>query len=440
MPDHFSHKYIRDPLYGFINLSEEETKLIDLEMFQRLQRIKQLSHAYVVYPSSVHTRFEHSLGTIHVAGRMCSMLDLSFEDTRSVRISALLHDVGHGPFSHLFEHVLKKINPAIPEIHEVISRSIIHTDSQLDAVLKNEKNNVIDILEKNKHDISLGLQQSLHSDIVSGTLDADKFDYLRRDSYHAGVAYGQFDLERILHTLTVSSGTRLQLCVTEKGIDAIENYRIARYLMHAQVYEHHARLIADRMFLNALDIAIHDENIINSNDLKISENDHDANIDFLKFYQTLDDNSIYNLIINNPASHVSKEILLNIKKRKLLKRVCQFTPNYIDDPWAKNDILRMTQSDLDKISQTVASDLDIPKHDLIFYLSNINIKLYRDGDIVFLDKKGQPHDIKESSPINAAKSVLRYYVFGPEDHDIQKKIILKISEELGVSPEKINMS
>ena len=427
-------------MYGFINLSEEETRLIDTEVFQRLQRIRQLSHAYVVYPSSAHTRFEHSLGTTHVAGRMCSMLELSLEDTKFVRISALLHDVGHGPFSHLFEHVLKKINPSIPEIHEVISRSIIHTDSQLDAVLKNEKNIVIEILEKNEHGGSFDSQQSLHSDIVSGTLDADKFDYLRRDSHHTGVAYGQFDLERILHTLTVSKGNRRQLCVTEKGIDAIENYRIARYLMHAQVYEHHTRLIADRMFLNALDIAIHDENIINSDDLKISENDHDANINFLKFYKTLDDNSIYDLIINNTASSVSKKILLNIKKRKLLKRVCQFTPNHIDDPWTKIEILRMTQSDLDKISQTVAAELKIPKHDIIFYLSNINIKLYKDGDIVFLDKKGQPHDIKESSPINAAKSVLRYYVFGPENHDIQKKIILKISEKLKVPPEKISRS
>ena len=99
----FRYKTIRDPLYGFVEISERETRVIDTDVFRRLQYIKQLSHAYVVYPSAVHTRFEHSLGTTHIAGRLCSELELGNEKTAIVRLSALLHDIGHGPFSHLFE-------------------------------------------------------------------------------------------------------------------------------------------------------------------------------------------------------------------------------------------------------------------------------------------------------------------------------------------------
>ena len=109
----FNHKSFRDPLYGFIGLSEKEVKLIDTEVFRRLHRIKQLSHAYLVYPSALHTRFEHSLGAMHIAGRMCDGLDLESE---TVRQAALLHDIGHGPFSHLFESVLDKVNPGISNI------------------------------------------------------------------------------------------------------------------------------------------------------------------------------------------------------------------------------------------------------------------------------------------------------------------------------------
>ena len=433
----FRYKTIRDPLYGFVEISERETRVIDTEVFRRLQYIKQLSHAYVVYPSAVHTRFEHSLGTTHVAGRLCSELELDNEKTSIVRLSALLHDIGHGPFSHLFEHTLQKINPNTSDIHEVISRSIIHTDCELDTILKDDKKQIIEILEKKKSKDWFTSGKSLLSDIVSGTLDADKFDYLRRDSYHIGVAYGQFDLERILHTVTSAPGKRPQLCMTEKGVDAIENYRIARYLMHAQVYEHHARLVADQMFLKALDIAIHQENVISPDILKVNENNYDSNKEFLEYYKTLDDNSIYNIIMNDPKSKVSKHILSDIKKRKLLKRACQFIPNDISDPTIKQEILRMEQPDLDKIANEVSQSLGIPDHEIIFYLSNINIKLYKDGDILFLDKNQQPHDVKESSPISAAKFVLRYYVFGPRDPNLRRKIVEKIAERLEIPSERI---
>ena len=103
---YFGHKSIRDPLYGFIDVSKKEISIIDSNVFRRLQNIKQLSHAFVVYPSATHTRFEHSLGALHVADRICQQFEFNRDRRELVRLSMLLHDIGHGPFSHLFENVL----------------------------------------------------------------------------------------------------------------------------------------------------------------------------------------------------------------------------------------------------------------------------------------------------------------------------------------------
>lgn len=324
---YFRYKSFRDPLYGFVSLSELETDIIDTEIFRRIQFIKQLSHAYVAYPSAIHTRFEHSLGTVHVSNIMADELGFTKQDDiERIRLSCLLHDVGHGPFSHLFETTIEKINPAIPEPHEEISKIMIKEDSELDGILGSKKDEIIELLER-KPDAYKEPERSLQSDIVSGGIDADKLDYLRRDSYHIGATYGQFDFSRIVYTLTTTPKGS-QICIGNKGKDALENYRLARYLMHAQVYAHHARLSADQMFLKALDIAIYDEKIFDEDLLKF--NPEKDNPEFLKFYTSLDDCSIYSKIIGDENAKTSKEILTHIKKRRLLKRACEFTPKDLE--------------------------------------------------------------------------------------------------------------
>jgi len=144
---YFSHKSIRDPLYGFVNLSKKETEIIDTFVFRRLQNIKQLSHAFVVYPSAVHTRFEHSLGALHVADRMCQQLELDRKERELVRLSILLHDIGHGPFSHLFENVLKKINTEEFD-HEDIFTWIVNENPEISSIVKSYKKSIIEILQK----------------------------------------------------------------------------------------------------------------------------------------------------------------------------------------------------------------------------------------------------------------------------------------------------
>lgn len=410
-----------------------ETSIIDTEIFRRLQFIKQLSHAYVVYPSAIHTRFEHSLGASHVANIMANELGFTVQDeVEKIRLSCLLHDIGHGPFSHLFEEIIRKINPTIPEPHEEISRLMIKEDSELDGILGSKKEDIIELLEK-KPDSYKEPEKSLQSDIVSSGIDADKLDYLRRDSYHIGAAYGEFDFNRIIHTLTTTP-KRSKICISNKGKDALENYRLARYLMHAQVYTHHARLSADQMFLKALEIAIYDEKIFDKDLLRF--NPDKDNPEFLKFYASLDDYSTYNKIIDDQNARISKEILTDIRKRKLLKRACEFTPKDLEDAAdVEGKFMKMKKEDFDKIALEISSSLSLNPHEVIFYKSSIKNKLFEKGEIWF--RVGDSvHDLHVYSPISG-KDTDRFLVFGPRDKEIRKKIAKKISERFGVDLSKI---
>ena len=425
--DHYNYKYnsIRDPLYGFIGLSKEENELIDSKMFGRLRRIKQLSHAYMVYPSAVHTRFEHSLGATHIAGRMCDELQLGKEQKRIVRLAVLLHDIGHGPFSHLFENVLQKINHDELEIHEHISRLIIENDDEIGSILGNDMEKIVDLLS-GQHCSNEIENFSLLTQIVSSGLDADKLDYLRRDSYHVGVAYGIFDLERILYTLRKTPDSD-SLAVDRKGKDALESYRIGRYLMHTQVYGHHARLAADRMFLQALDAAINEE-IIDQDRLKINPAKQ-----FLDFYKTLDDDSIYNLIMNH-ENNLSQKILEQIKQRRLLKRAIQFKNHEISDPRMRERMIEINQNDLDSQARELAKKLDLESHEVIFYKSNIQLKLFGTLDLLVLDKN-RVYSMKEISPISAKDKVVEFYVFGPKNEEKRRRIRQTVVNDCGISLE-----
>lgn len=422
--DYFRFKSIRDPLYGFIDLSKTETELIDTDYFRRLQDIKQLSHAYLVYPSAIHTRFEHSLGALYVADRMCSQLNFLPKRKEIVRIAMLLHDLGHGPYSHIFEKVLERVNKK-PIDHTEISQWIIKEDSTIKDILGRRLKSVIELLEKDDHASYWNNEISLNSDIISGSIDADKLDYLRRDSYHIGVAYGSFDLARIIHTLT-KSPKKDRVCIDRKGMDAVENYRLGRYLMHAQVYEHHARLVADQMFLKAVDLAINEDNIFEKNIFRVGKSA--SHKKFLKFYKTLDDRSIYDIILQYPKSKAGK-ILSNIRKRKLLKRACDFDIKEITDVIASEKILKMDSDGMNKITKEIAKEAKVDPDELIMYMSQISLKLYERRDILVL-WKNEPRDLNSFSPISAESKVMKFYVFGPLDK--RAKIAKAVSEHLGV--------
>ena len=422
---YFKHKSIRDPLYGFIDTSEIETKIIDSGTFRRLHGIKQLSHAFVVYPSAVHTRFEHSLGALHVADRMCQQLEFSRSRRELIRLTMLLHDIGHGPFSHLFEDVLNRINQGKFD-HEDISCWIIKEDPIISSLVGDMEKPIIDILQKN--DKSRDWEQSgnsLNSDIVSSGLDADKLDYLRRDSYHIGVAYGQFDLERIITTLR-KTPSKTRVCLDGRGKDSVENYRLGRYLMHAQVYEHHARIAADQMFLKALHLAVCEEGILDKKALRTSTSS--SHTRFLDYYLELDDRTVYDRILERRGSNAAK-ILRDVKGRRLLKRACDFHLGPMVNAEVAEKIVKM--DDTHQIEKQISEDTGINRNDIIVYLSTITIKLYDKGDILVL-WRGNPTDLNDLSPIKSDSVMQRFLVFGPPDEDARRKIRKSMARYLSV--------
>lgn len=423
---------MRDPLYGFIGISGLESRVIDSSAFRRLQFVKQLSHAYVAYPAAVHTRFEHSLGTVFLAGKIADELSMSIADKEDVRLASLLHDVGHGPFSHLFEHALSSINPNQRGLHEQITRAIINEDDELKSILGDKAKKIAEILAGSPNRV--GDRIKLPHSIVSGSLDVDKLDYLRRDSHHIGVAYGQFDLDRILYNVSSTEKDPI-LCIDIKGKDALESYRLARYLMHVQVYEHHARLAADAMFLRAFNIAVNEEGAVDKRPLIFSP--HGRNAKFVENYKTLDDYSVCQQIINSSSSKASKEILLDIRRRKLLKRACQFTAtDLLYDADVNEELLKMGPRQMEEISNDVARSLRIDPHNVIFHKSEIDMKLYGKGGILYRDGDAIL-DLDKNSPISAQDPDIKYYVFGPPDIESRKKIADKMSSHLGVGLEKI---
>ncbi|MFA4875869.1 MAG: HD domain-containing protein [Methanoregula sp.] len=403
-------KWVRDPLYGFVGLTETEVKLLDTPPLQRLRRIKQLANAHLVYPSAMHTRFEHSLGVMHIAGRMAEQLQFGDDDVRAVRYAGLLHDVGHGPFSHVFEAALhdicgKSIN------HEEITRLIIQNEDSIWDVLGSSNDDVIELFTENG--------ERIQNQVISGNLDADKIDYLRRDSYHTGVVYGNFDLERILHTIhNKVDGTRSYLTLYKKGVDALENFRLARFLMHAQVYHHHTRAAADRMFQRAMEIAIRD-NVISKEFL------NPRNPDFLKNYLSLDDSRMLFMLLKNPDSNAST-LVTALENRQLFKRGYEIEVTHIPDPILRMKIAQMGKEKYRTLEEVLAEDCGCEKDFIMADIHNIENSLYKSSNESILSDKtpflieendGSLHEIEEFSTLLPTKDPrLIFYVFCPKEY------------------------
>lgn len=229
-------KVLKDPVHSYIHIHYEVIwNCLDSKEFQRLRRIRQLGGDFQVYPTAEHSRFSHSLGVYEIVRRMVTevkslCVELAEYDKVCVMLAGLLHDVGHGPFSHAFEHVTN-------HSHEEYTAKIILGNTELNAILRA-------VSEKLPQDIVSIIQHTHENDIlnqiVSGQLDADRMDYLLRDSYFTATSYGQFDLERILRTMRVrkTAEGRKVIVVKYTGIHSVEDYIMARYQMYWQVYYH----------------------------------------------------------------------------------------------------------------------------------------------------------------------------------------------------------
>ena len=231
---------IRDPLHGTISLSDTEMALLDTFQMQRLRNIRQLAMAYLVYPGANHTRFEHSIGTLHLAGDICLELGLPSEKTEKVRAAALLHDIGHVAFSHESEAVLGAFNGT----HEEIGKGIILAGEIGDLLSERFSKNEIATLV----DTPLG-------EIITSDIGADRMDYLVRDSHYTGAAYGVIDSQRICASMSLGKSG---LAIQERGLEAAESLLVARFTMFSTVYLHKTVRIASRMLQQAIMLALQD--------------------------------------------------------------------------------------------------------------------------------------------------------------------------------------
>lgn len=334
-----------------------------------------------------------------------------------------MHDVGQGPFSHIWEEPMRWINGE-QYSHEDVTKLIIESESKIGKVLGNLKNKTLEVFN----------QDSLGSDIIASGLDVDKLDYLRRDSFHTGVAYGLFDIERVIRTVDrISETGRDYLAIHEKGKDALESYRLARYAMHIQVYEHHTRLIADDMFLKAIKLAL-SEGCLAEEDFKIG-NDPNA---FIDNFLELDDSSVQHRILQK-STGVAKKLIQAIRNRTLLKRALEvpLTKGGVKNPIRREKIIKMNRNDIEDAEEKIATELGIDSAYVIVHLQSIKIKLYErfeqtlgkiEKPIYVKRRDGSIFSFEEESPISASLNpIRRLYVFCPKGY-VQKT--RKIAEDI----------
>ena len=254
----YSHKVVRDPIHGNIQIKGYFVDLLETPEIQRLYNIKQLGFAHLVFPGAHHTRLEHSLGVYKIASQISEILNLENDEKDIVTCAALLHDIGHGPFSHTLEFILldkfgvdhvdltEQLIMGEYEIFETDEKKFVQSQSVNQILDKNNINKeaIVKIIRGKTY------RKSYLSQILNSAIDADQLDYLIRDAYYTGVAYGMIDIERLLQTLIIHDDN---LTIKRKGVSVVENILMARGLMYSSVYFHKTVRIAELMLSKALE-------------------------------------------------------------------------------------------------------------------------------------------------------------------------------------------
>ncbi|WP_323735449.1 HD domain-containing protein [Methanosphaera sp. ISO3-F5] len=315
--------FIRDSIHGDLHLTDFELKIIDTVEMQRLRRIKQLGFTNLVYPGANHTRFEHSIGTLYLANKVGQTLGLDNEVISLLRVCGLLHDIGHSPFSHVSEKALK-------HKHEYVTKEIIANSSITDIIEEQFDvkliNNIVDGKTK-------------FGKIISGDLDVDRMDYLARDSYYTGVAYGVIDTERLIYSLTYNED---KLVLTPKGVQAAESTLLARYFMYPTVYQHHTTRIVNSMFKVSLSRLLEDGTVTEEE---------------LRY---LDDGDLINITRNTKG--LPEQTMKNLDTRQLYKKTDTINLAQFNDPSA---IVEMDEKYLTEAEEEIAKKLDIKPEEVI---------------------------------------------------------------------------
>src|SRR3989338_8436793 len=295
------HLDIIDPIHDFVRAYGGEIKIIDNPIFQRLRRIKQLSGAHLTYPGAQHTRFEHSLGVMHITGQAAQALEekgiINSDDIENLRLAALLHDIGHGPFSHLFEEVAQRKKKSS---HEQLGR---------DLILKTEIGDLISKSGFNKKFIAkLAFGDSklqFMNEIISGALSADIMDYLLRDGYFTGAEHAKIDHKKITQSLDVY---HKKLALEKSALYSFESMMHSRYQMFKAVYFHKTVRSAEVMLLEAL---------------RLSDDEFGFTSFNINEYVKLTDEYVLSTLISSKSSNLkrARQFAEDYQNRKLLKCV-----------------------------------------------------------------------------------------------------------------------
>ncbi|MCD6514678.1 MAG: HD domain-containing protein [Candidatus Odinarchaeota archaeon] len=346
-------KYFRDPIHGFIEVSPLELRIIENPLFQRLRRIKQLGPAYYVFHGATHTRFEHSIGVMSITKKILQNINFADKDEKQkIILAALLHDIGQLPLSHTFEKVVEK-EYNISGGHEKYMERII-TKSTISDILKDASFSKKDI--KDIADYALGRNTNFlfGSQIIHSELDADRMDYLLRDSLFCGVKYGIYDLDRLLMSFVLHTDKQT-LVVAKKGIYVAEEFVLARLYMYRQVYIHKTKrafeIIVSEIMKNLLgDIIYYPTNLT-----KLDENELIDKDDYWLI-------SEFRSILKNSSN-------IDERTKKLIKMYLYRKPIKVVD---------YVEESIDKIDQKFSSKYHLYKnllkrHDFLKKLPSLNI-------------------------------------------------------------------
>lgn len=402
----YVRKIINDPVYGFITIDDPLIfQIISHPYYQRLRRIHQMAFASLVYPGATHSRLHHSMGAYHLMGLALTELrnkgvEITKEEEISAKIAILLHDIGHGPYSHALERKL------IMDVdHEEISSLILEL---LNEKFSGQLKTAIEIFNGTYK------KQFLHQ-LVSGQLDVDRMDYLTRDSFYSGVAEGVIGYDRILKMLIVHDG---ELLIEEKAIYSVEKFLVSRRLMYWQVYLHKTVLAAEKMLMGIIDRA--KELIARGMDLQAASynlnfflKEHKPDGDFAKHLEKfcqLDDTDVMCTIKNWCGHHdvVLGSLCKGLVDRDLLKM------KFVSEPPAETTVQQLRAN--------VAKKFRISEHDasyLVFAGEAINTTYNPfDEHIKILFKDGSVSDISKVDNAlihqQLASPVKKYYICQPK--------------------------
>lgn len=402
-------KIINDPIYGFVTIHDEIIyQLIDHPYFQRLRRIKQLGLTNLVYPGALHTRFHHAIGAMYLMNEALQVLKskdvkITDEESRAALVAILLHDIGHGPFSHALEHsIVKEIH------HEDVSSMIM---DELNKEFKGKLSLAIKIFNNQ-------YKKSFLHELVSSQLDMDRLDYLKRDSFFTGVSEGVISSERIIKMLNVVDG---KLVVEAKGIYSIEKFLIARRLMYWQVYLHKTVLSAENLLVNILKrakelsgkgtelFATPNFSLFLKNDF-IKE-DFIKNPELLKKFASLDD---YDVMASVKAWSECDDFILSTLCRNMLERNL-YKIELQNEPVATAHKNKMLETAMKKYSLTRK------EAGYFVFSDSVNNRAYNSGDHVIniLYNNGKLLEIATASDLlniqALSKSVTKHFICYPKE-------------------------